>query len=123
WARRSGGAGGRGVRGTGRGPCRGRAAAFPPRRRDRAGRLLGGAMTDPAMQGRGLFVRVGRHLYQRLEEQGFAFVAGFSNRRSHRLMTGPLGRTPIGPFPWCVRPLLPGREAWRRRAGGTDDAP
>jgi GNAT superfamily N-acetyltransferase len=82
-----------------------------------------GAMTDPAMQGRGLFVRVGRHLYQRLEEQGFAFVAGFSNRRSHRLMTGPLGRTPIGPFPWCVRPLLPGREAWRRRAGGTDDAP
>jgi GNAT superfamily N-acetyltransferase len=66
-----------------------------------------GAMTDPAYQGRGLFVRLGRHLYASLERRGFAFVAGFSNRNSHRLMTGPLGRTPIGPFPWCVRLLSP----------------
>lgn len=68
-----------------------------------------GAMTDPERQGRGLYVALARHLYERLEREGFAFVAGFSNRRSQRLMTGPLGRTAIRPFPWCVRPILPGR--------------
>jgi hypothetical protein len=31
-----------------------------------------GAMTDPAMQGRGYFVRIGRYLYKRLEQEGFA---------------------------------------------------
>lgn len=66
-----------------------------------------GAMTDPACQGRGLFFRVGRHLYDRLEREGFAFIAGFSNRNSERLMTGPLGRTPVRPFPWCVKVLRP----------------
>lgn len=66
------------------------------------------AMTDPELQGRGLYVRVGRHLYERMEEAGFAFVAGFSNARSHRLMTGPLGRTAVRPFPWSVRPIFPG---------------
>jgi len=66
-----------------------------------------GAMTDPAMRGRGYFVRIGRHLYRRLEEEGFAFVAGFSNRNSYRLMTGPLGRTSVRPFPWGVRVLKP----------------
>jgi GNAT superfamily N-acetyltransferase len=66
-----------------------------------------GAMTDPSMRGRGLFVELGRYLYRRMEEQGFAFVAGFSNANSHRLMTGPLGRRALRPFPWCVRPLLP----------------
>ena len=71
-----------------------------------------GAMTDPAMQGRGLYLRLGRYLYNRMQELGFAFVAGFSNRNSHRLMTGPLGRTAIRPFPWCVRavPWFGGRE-------------
>jgi hypothetical protein len=59
-------------------------------------------------------VALGRHLYERLEREGFAFVAGFSNRRSHRLMTGPLGRTSIRPFPWCVRPILPGLRSPRR---------
>ena len=66
-----------------------------------------GAMTDAAYRGRGLWARMGQHLYARLEREGFAFVAGFSNAASHRLMTGPLGRTPIRPFPWCVRPLSP----------------
>lgn len=66
-----------------------------------------GAMTDPEFQGQGLFVRVGEHLYERLEREGFAFVAGFSNARSHRLMTTRLGRTPLRPFPWCVRLLRP----------------
>lgn len=66
-----------------------------------------GAMTDPAFQGRGLFVRIGRALYERLEREGFAFVAGFSNANSHRLMTGPLGRIAIRPFPWAVRLVSP----------------
>ena len=66
-----------------------------------------GAMTDPAFRGRGLWARLGQHLYARLEREGFAFVAGFSNENSHRLMTGPLGRTPIRPFPWCVRLVSP----------------
>jgi hypothetical protein len=64
-------------------------------------------MTDPAFQGRGLFVRVGQALYARLEREGFAFVAGFSNANSHRLMTGPLGRTAVRPFPWAIRLLRP----------------
>jgi GNAT superfamily N-acetyltransferase len=72
-----------------------------------------GAMTDPARQRRGLYVELGRYLYDRLQREGFAFVAGFSNRRSHRVMTGPLGRTQIQPFPWCVRPVLPGFAALR----------
>ena len=66
-----------------------------------------GAMTDPAYQGRGLFFKVGLHLYARLEREGFAFVAGFSNAKSHRLMTGPLKRRPVRPFPWAVRVLRP----------------
>jgi GNAT superfamily N-acetyltransferase len=66
-----------------------------------------GAMTDPEMQGRGYFVRLGHYLYKRLEEEGFAFVAGFSNRNSYRLMTGPLERVSVGPFPWGVRVLKP----------------
>ncbi len=66
-----------------------------------------GAMTDPAVRGRGYFFRVACHLYARLEELGFAVVAGFSNRSSYRLMTGPLQRTPVGPFPWAVRLLRP----------------
>jgi hypothetical protein len=65
------------------------------------------AMTDPAAQGRGLFLRAAEALYARLEREGFAFVAGFSNARSHRIMTGPLERTPLRPFPWCVRILRP----------------
>lgn len=79
------------------------------------------AMTDPAMRGRRLFFRMGEHLYRRMEELGFAFVAGFSNENSFRLMTGPLQRTPIRPFPWCVRPLAPW--SWRRAsAPRADDA-
>jgi GNAT superfamily N-acetyltransferase len=66
-----------------------------------------GAMTDPACRGRGLWTRTGKHLYACLEREGFAFVAGFSNANSHRLMSGPLGRTPVGPFPWCIRFLSP----------------
>jgi GNAT superfamily N-acetyltransferase len=66
-----------------------------------------GAMTDPAVRGRGLFVRTAEHLYQRLAQSGFALVAGFSNARSARLHTQQLGRTPIRPFPWCVRVLRP----------------
>ncbi len=64
-----------------------------------------GAMTDPAWQGRRLYFRVGTRLYERIERESFAFVAGFSNRNSHRLMTGPLGRTAIRPFPLAIRPL------------------
>ena len=66
-----------------------------------------GAMTDPDFRGRGLFARLGAHLYDRLEREGFAFVAGFSNAQSHRLMVGPLGRTALEPFPWCIRILRP----------------
>lgn len=65
------------------------------------------AMTDPAQRGQRLFFRVGEYLYRRMEEQGFAFVAGFSNNNSFRLMTGPLQRTAVRPFPWCVRPIAP----------------
>ncbi len=65
------------------------------------------AMTDPAQRGQRLFFRVGEFLYQRMQEQGFAFVAGFSNSNSFRLMTGPLQRTAVRPFPWCVRPIAP----------------
>jgi len=65
------------------------------------------AMTDPELRGRRLSFRMGEHLYRRMEERGFAFVAGFSNRNSFRLFTGPLARTPLVPFPWCVRPLGP----------------
>lgn len=77
------------------------------------------AMTDPAVQGQGLYVQLGHYLYERLEREGFAFVAGFSNRRSHRLMRESLGRTGVDPFPWCVRPLLPGlsRSARGREEG------
>jgi len=86
------------------------------------------AMTDPAQRGQRLFFRVGEYLYRRMEEQGFAFVAGFSNNTSFRLMTGPLQRTAIRPFPWCVRPLAPwafARAALLRQGGPaaqTDDA-
>ena len=66
-----------------------------------------GAMTDPRHRGRGLYARLGAYLYERLENEGFAFVAGFSNAKSHRLMVGPLERTAIRPFPWCVRILRP----------------
>lgn len=65
------------------------------------------AMTDPASRGQRIFFRVGEHLYRRMTERGFAFVAGFSNQNSFRLMTGPLQRTAVRPFPWCVRPLSP----------------
>jgi len=65
------------------------------------------AMTHPAVRGQRLFSRVAEHLYARLEQEGFAFVAGFSNERSHRLMTGPMRRTPLRPFPWAIRPLRP----------------
>lgn len=75
-----------------------------------------GAMTDPAHRGRGLWARLGQHLYSRLEREGFAFVAGFSNQNSHRLMSGPLQRRPLRPFPWCIRPLLPSAALLRRRA-------
>lgn len=86
-----------------------------------------GAMTAPEFQGKGLFGRMGQHLYERLEREGFAFVAGFSNANSHRLMTGRLGRTPIRPFPWCIRPLSPlglvrSLAGLRRPAGATLDA-
>jgi GNAT superfamily N-acetyltransferase len=84
-----------------------------------------GAMTAPEARGRGLFFALGRELYAELEARGFAFVAGFSNAQSERLMTGPLGRTPIRPFPWCVRPLLPGAALLREnaRAAPEDAAP
>ena len=65
------------------------------------------AMTDPAWRGQRLFFRVGEQLYRRMEEEGFALVAGFSNRNSVRLMTGPLRRTPLRPFPWCAKVLRP----------------
>lgn len=85
-----------------------------------------GAMTDPDYRGRGLFVKVGRHLYERLEREGFAFVAGFSNQQSHRLMTTRLGRTAVRPFPWCVRVLRPIAAARALLAGpapGPQEAP
>jgi GNAT superfamily N-acetyltransferase len=65
------------------------------------------AMTHPDLRGRGLFLRSAKALYARLEREGFAFVAGFSNAQSHRIMTGPLERTPLRSFPWCVRILRP----------------
>jgi hypothetical protein len=82
------------------------------------------AMTDPACRGQRLFFRVGESLYRRMEEQGFAFVAGFSNENSFRLMTGPLQRTAVRPFPWCVRPIAPWtmlRAALRRGGAVTPD--
>jgi hypothetical protein len=87
------------------------------------------AMTDPSAQRRGLFLRTAEALYERLEREGFAFVAGFSNAKSHRIMTGPLGRTAIRPFPWCVRVLAPlsiAHSLLRKRdraASGCDRAP
>jgi len=78
------------------------------------------AMTDRAQRGQRLFFRVGEYLYRRMEEQGFAFVAGFSNKNSFRLMTGPLQRAAIRPFPWCVRPLAPW--AFARAAARTGSA-
>jgi len=83
-----------------------------------------GAMTDPELQGRGLFVRVGEHLYDRLEREGYAFVAGFSNQRSHNLMTSRLGRIPIRPFPWSIRLLRPLAALLAvARRGGTEASP
>lgn len=76
------------------------------------------AMTDPSMQRRGLFLSTAEALYERLEREGFAFVAGFSNAQSQRIMTGPLERTAIRPFPWCIRvldPLSIARSLLRRR--------
>jgi hypothetical protein len=73
--------------------------------------LLGGytvaAMTDASMRGQGLFVKTSRHLHQRCEELGFAFLAGFSNANSMGPTSGPIGRTPLRPFPWCARVLRP----------------
>jgi hypothetical protein len=65
------------------------------------------AMTDPTARRRGLFLRTAEALYERLEREDFAFVAGFSNAQSLRIMTGPLKRTAVRPFPWCVRLLSP----------------
>jgi hypothetical protein len=92
-----------------------------------AGELVRGgysvaAMTAPEFQGRGLYARLGDHLYGRLEREGFAFVAGFSNQRSHRLMADALGRVVIGPFPWCVRPLVPRPKPWRPDSPGLQPA-
>ncbi len=56
------------------------------------------AMTDPQQRGQRLFFRVGEYLYRRMEEEGFAFIAGFSNQNSFRLMTGPLQRTASARF-------------------------
>ncbi|MBI5609977.1 MAG: GNAT family N-acetyltransferase [Deltaproteobacteria bacterium] len=72
-----------------------------------------GAMTDPHFRGQGLFVRAGQALYQQMTEQGFDLVGGFSNAQSASLHTGPLQRTPVRPFPWCARPLLPRRAGLR----------
>lgn len=86
------------------------------------------AMTDPAWRGQRLFFRMGEQLYRRMEDEGFGFVAGFSNQNSFRLMTGPLQRTALRPFPWCVKPLSAlalARAALRRGtapAGAHDDA-
>ncbi len=66
-----------------------------------------GAMTDPSWRGQGLFVRAGQALYQYMDEQGFDLVGGFSNAQSASLHVGPLQRTPVRPFPWCAKPLLP----------------
>ena len=66
-----------------------------------------GAMTAPEMRGRRLFYRMGVALYEMMQQRGYAFVAGFSNAQSVRLMTGPLQRTPIRPFPWCLKLLRP----------------
>jgi GNAT superfamily N-acetyltransferase len=81
------------------------------------------AMTDPAYRGQRLFFRVGEHLYRRMQEQGFAFVAGFSNANSFRLMTGPLQRVAVRPFPWSVRPLPASALGWiaRRVPRGPDE--
>lgn len=65
------------------------------------------AMTDPAMRGQRLYYRVGRALYEELEKRGFAFVAGFSNRNSYHVITGPLERHPLRPFPWSIKVLSP----------------
>lgn len=78
-----------------------------------------GAMTDPEYRGRGIYARLGAFLYERLEREGFAFVAGFSNAESHRLMAGPLARKVVAPFPWCVRILRPlgvAKALWARSA-------
>lgn len=89
----------------------GHAGATPMRFRLDGTTVHGGysvaAMTDPAFRGQRLSFRMGEHLYRRMEERGFAFVAGFSNQNSFRLFTGPLQRSAIRPFPWCVRPLSP----------------
>lgn len=82
-----------------------------------------GAMTDSACRGQRLFFRLGIYLYARLAEQGFAFVAGFSNRSSERLMTGPLERAPIRPFPWCIKVLRPVGLARSLLAGSPDLGP
>jgi len=85
-----------------------------------------GAMTDPDQQGRGWFVRTATHLYERLEREGFGFVAGFSNASSHHLHVTRLERTPVRPFPWCVRPLRPlagARALWRGWSGVPDPRP
>ncbi len=87
------------------------AGAMPIRFKVEGEEVLGGysvaAMTDPAMRGQRLYYRVGRALYEELEKQGFAFVAGFSNSNSLRVITGPLGRHPLRPFPWSVKVLSP----------------
>jgi len=88
-----------------------------------AGGYSVGAMTDPAHQGRGLYVRTAEHLYARLEREGYGLVAGFSNANSHRLHVTRLGRAPIRPFPWCihlVRPIAAGVALLRGRLGGRE---
>lgn len=74
------------------------------------------AMTDAEARGRGFYTGVAQHLYSRLEREGFAFVAGFSNRRSMKVVTGRLGRTPLRPFPWAICPAA-SRFPWFRRSG------
>lgn len=90
--------------------------AFQVLGREERGAYSVAAMTDAAARGRGLYTGVARHLYERLERSGFAFVGGFSNSRSVRVNTGPLGRTPLRPFPWAVRPVWPwDRSRWKDR--------
>jgi hypothetical protein len=63
--------------------------------------------TLPELRGRGLYVEVARHLWQRLADAGFTLTCGFTNRWSTAVTLGTLGRREVGALPLRVRPLDP----------------
>lgn len=79
-------------------------------------------LVDADFRGRGLFTKMASSVYQRIDEEGGAFVYGFPNANSAPGFFKKLGWKTLDPVPFLVRPLRTGFVAsklplgsWARR--------